>query len=79
MKKVVMVILVIILVIVLAVVGIFIYERAHVSFHAGEDGTSVFCNRGSRWPNIHIYRRKTRRRRDRDIFTDFNERGEGNF
>ena len=50
MKKVVMVILVIILVIVLAVVGIFIYERAHVSFHAGEDGTSVSVIGGADGP-----------------------------
>ena len=73
MKKVIMVILVIILVTVLAVVGIFIYERAHVSFHTGEDGTSISVIGGA------DYRRKAGRRRDRDLFTDFNDRGERNF
>ena len=36
-KKIVFVILAIVIVILLAVVGIFIYERAHASFYMGED------------------------------------------
>ena len=41
MKKTVIIIIIAILSILLAVVGIFIYERAHVSFHEGDDGASV--------------------------------------
>lgn len=35
------IILIIVVIVLLAAVGIFIYERAHVSFHSDENGTSV--------------------------------------
>lgn len=42
--------LIIVIVVLLAVVGIFLYERAHVSFHSDENGTSVSIIGGADGP-----------------------------
>ena len=42
--------LIIVIVALLAVVGIFLYERAHVSFHSDENGTSVSIIGGADGP-----------------------------
>lgn len=44
------IILIIAIIVLLAVVTIFIYERAHVSFHTGDDDTSVSVIGGSDGP-----------------------------
>lgn len=44
------VILIIVVIVLLAVVGIFIYERAHVSFHSEENGTTVSIIGGADGP-----------------------------
>lgn len=44
------IILIIVVILLLAVVGIFLYERAHVSFHSDENGTSVSIIGGSDGP-----------------------------
>lgn len=50
MKKTIIIVLVVVLIDLLVVVGIFIYERAHVSFHSGENGTSVSITGGADGP-----------------------------
>lgn len=44
------IVLIIMIIVFLAVVGIFIYERAHVSFHSDENGTSVSIIGGAAGP-----------------------------
>lgn len=44
------IVLIIILIVLIIIVGIFIYERAHVSFHADENGTSVSVIGGADGP-----------------------------
>ena len=44
------VVLIIVIIVLLAVVGIFIYERAHVSFQSDENGTSVSIIGGADGP-----------------------------
>lgn len=50
MKKKLIIVSIIVLVVLLAIVGIFIYERAHVSFHNDENGTSVSIIGGADGP-----------------------------
>ncbi|MCQ2535438.1 MAG: hypothetical protein MJ110_00555 [Lachnospiraceae bacterium] len=50
MKKIFIIVLIIIIIALLAVVGIFIYERAHVSFHSEENGMSVSIIGGADGP-----------------------------
>lgn len=50
MKKTFIIVLIIVLAVLLAVVGIFIYERAHVSFQSDEKGTSVSIIGGADGP-----------------------------
>ena len=50
MKKIFIIALIIIIIALLAVVGIFIYERAHVSFHSEENGMSVSIIGGADGP-----------------------------
>lgn len=44
------IVLIIMIIVLLAVVGIFIYERAHISFHSDENGTSVSIIGGADGP-----------------------------
>ena len=46
------IILIIVVIVLLAAVGIFIYERAHVSFHSDENGTSVSIIGGADGPTF---------------------------
>ena len=50
MKKTFTIVLAIVLIVLLVLVGIFIYERAHVSFHSDENGTSVSVIGGADGP-----------------------------
>lgn len=50
MKKKLIIVFIIVLVFLLAVVGIFIYERAHASFHTDENGTAVSIIGGADGP-----------------------------
>ena len=50
MKKKLIIVLILVLVILLSIVGIFLYERAHVSFHSGDEGTSVSVIGGADGP-----------------------------
>lgn len=50
MKKTIIIILAVVLIGLLAIAGIFIYERAHVSFHSGDEGTSVSVIGGADGP-----------------------------
>ena len=42
--------LIIVVIVLLTVVGVFIYERAHVSFHSDENGTTVSIIGGADGP-----------------------------
>lgn len=50
MKKTFIIVLIIALIVLLTVVGIFMYERAHVSFHTNENGTSISIIGGADGP-----------------------------
>ncbi len=48
------IVLIVVIIVLLAVVGIFIYERAHVSFHKDENGTSVSIIGGADGPTSRV-------------------------
>lgn len=50
MKKKLIIVSIIVLAVLLVIVGIFFYERAHVSFHNDEDGTSISIIGGADGP-----------------------------